>query len=288
MTNSMAKKNNTTSIGFEDAIWRAADKLRGNLNASEYEGVVLGLIFLKYISDRFEAKYQELLQDEYADVEDKDEYEADGVFFVPQDARWSVISLAAHTPEIGKVIDDALEAIERENPKLKGVLPGNYARPELDKRRLGDVVDLFTNIHMLASGDEKDLLGRVYEYCLQKFASMEGKNAGEFYTPSCIVRTIVEILQPYQGRVYDPCCGSGGMFVQSAKFIQNHQKDIQNISVYGQEANPSTWKMAHMNVAIRGLEANLGQSYADTFFNDQHPTLKADFIMANPPFNLSD
>ena len=285
----MAKKqNNTTSIGFEDAIWRAADKLRGNLNAAEYEGVVLGLIFLKYISDKFDAKFQELSQDEYADVEDKDEYEADGVFFVPQDARWSVISQAAHTPQIGKVIDDALEAIERENTKLKGVLPSNYARPELDKRRLGDVVDLFTNIHMLASGDEKDLLGRVYEYCLQKFASMEGKNAGEFYTPSCIVRTIVEILQPYAGRVYDPCCGSGGMFVQSAKFIQNHQKDINNISVYGQEANPSTWKMAHMNVAIRGLEANLGKSYADTFFNDQHPTLKADFIMANPPFNLSD
>jgi type I restriction enzyme M protein len=282
------KKDNTTSIGFEDAIWRAADKLRGNLNASEYEGVVLGLIFLKYISDKFEAKFAELSEDEYADVEDKDEYEADGVFFVPQEARWQVISLAAHTPEIGKVIDDALEAIERENTKLKGVLPGNYARPELDKRRLGDVVDLFTNIHMLASGDEKDLLGRVYEYCLQKFASMEGKNAGEFYTPSCIVRTIVEILQPYEGRVYDPCCGSGGMFVQSAKFIYNHQKDINNISVYGQEANPSTWKMAHMNVAIRGLEANLGKSYADTFFNDQHPTLKADFIMANPPFNLSD
>ena len=284
----MAKKENTTSIGFEDAIWRAADKLRGNLNASEYEGVVLGLIFLKYISDKFEAKFKELSEDEYADVEDKDEYEADGVFFVPQDARWSVISQAAHTPQIGKVIDDALEAIERENTKLKGVLPSNYARPELDKRRLGDVVDLFTNIHMLASGDEKDLLGRVYEYCLQKFASMEGKNAGEFYTPSCIVRTIVEILQPYAGRVYDPCCGSGGMFVQSAKFIQNHQKDINNISVYGQEANPSTWKMAHMNVAIRGLEANLGKSYADTFFDDQHSTLKADFIMANPPFNLSD
>ena len=284
----MAKKENTTSIGFEETIWRAADKLRGNLNASEYEGVVLGLIFLKYISDKFDAKFQELSQDEYADVEDKDEYEADGVFFVPQDARWNVISLAAHTPEIGKIIDNALLAIERENTKLKGVLPGNYARPELDKRRLGDVVDLFSNIKMLASGDEKDLLGRVYEYCLQKFASLEGKNAGEFYTPSCIVRTIVEILQPFAGRVYDPCCGSGGMFVQSAKFIKNHQKDINNISVYGQEANPSTWKMAHMNVAIRGLEANIGQSYADTFFNDQHPTLKADFIMANPPFNLSD
>ena len=272
----MAKKKNenTTSIGFEEVIWRAADKLRGNLNASEYEGVVLGLIFLKYISDKFEVKFKELFEDEYADVEDKDEYEADGVFFVPQEARWNVISLAAHTPEVGRIIDDALQAIERENPKLKGVLPGNYARPELDKRRLGDVVDLFSNIEMYASGDERDLLGRVYEYCLQKFASMEGKNAGEFYTPSCIVRTIVEVLQPYQGRVYDPCCGSGGMF--------------SGISVYGQEANPSTWKMAHMNVAIRGLEANLGQSYADTFFNDQHPTLKADFIMANPPFNLSD
>ena len=285
----MAKKQtNTASIGFEDAIWRAADKLRGNLNASEYEGVVLGLIFLKYISDKFDAKFAELSQDEYADVEDKDEYEAEGVFFVPQEARWNVISLAAHTPEIGKTIDAALDAIERENPKLKGVLPSNYARPELDKRRLGDVVDLFTNIKMLAAGDEKDLLGRVYEYCLQKFASMEGKNAGEFYTPSCIVRTIVEVLQPYKGRVYDPCCGSGGMFVQSAKFLANHQKSLSGISIYGQEANPSTWKMAHMNVAIRGLEANIGKSYADTFFNDQHPNLKADFVMANPPFNLSD
>ena len=282
------KKEDTTSIGFEETIWRAADKLRGNLNASEYEGVVLGLIFLKYISDRFDAKFEELSNDEYADVEDKDEYEADNVFFVPKEARWSVISLAAHTPQIGKTIDDALQAIERENTKLKGVLPSNYARPELDKRRLGDVVDLFSNIKMLASGDEKDLLGRVYEYCLQKFASMEGKNAGEFYTPSCIVRTIVEVLQPYQGRVYDPCCGSGGMFVQSAKFLKSHQKDLSGISIFGQEANPSTWKMAHMNTAIRGLEANLGQSYADTFFNDQHPTLKADFIMANPPFNLSD
>ena len=282
------KKEDTTSIGFEETIWRAADKLRGNLNASEYEGVVLGLIFLKYISDRFDAKFEELSNDEYADVEDKDEYEADNVFFVPKDARWSVISLAAHTPQIGKTIDDALQAIERENTKLKGVLPSNYSRPELDKRRLGDVVDLFSNIKMLASGDEKDLLGRVYEYCLQKFASMEGKNAGEFYTPSCIVRTIVEVLQPYQGRVYDPCCGSGGMFVQSAKFLNSHQKDLSGISIFGQEANPSTWKMAHMNTAIRGLEANLGQSYADTFFNDQHPTLKADFIMANPPFNLSD
>ncbi len=282
------KKENTTSIGFEEIIWRAADKLRGNLSASEYESVVLGLIFLKYISDKFEEKYQELLEDEYADVEDKDEYEAEGVFFVPQDARWSVIREASRTPEIGVVIDNALQAIEKENTKLKGILPSNYSRPELDKRRLGDVVDLFTNIKMHASGDEKDLIGRVYEYCLQQFASMEGKNAGEFYTPSCIVRTIVEILQPSEGRVYDPCCGSGGMFVQSAKFLQNHQKSLSGISIYGQEFNTSTWKMAHMNVAIRGLEANLGQSAADTFMDDQHPQLKADFIMANPPFNLKD
>ena len=281
------KKENTTSIGFEEIIWRAADKLRGNLSASEYESV-LGLIFLKYISDKFEEKYQELLEDEYADVEDKDEYEAEGVFYVPQDARWSVIREASRTPEIGVVIDNALQAIEKENPKLKGILPSNYSRPELDKRRLGDVVDLFTNIKMHASGDEKDLIGRVYEYCLQQFASMEGKNAGEFYTPSCIVRTIVEILQPFEGRVYDPCCGSGGMFVQSAKFLQNHQKSLSGISIYGQEFNTSTWKMAHMNVAIRGLEANLGQSAADTFMDEQHPQLKADFIMANPPFNLKD
>ncbi len=284
----MAKKENTTSIGFEEKIWRSADKLRGNLDAAEYKGVVLGLIFLKYISDRFEAKYEELLGDEYADTEDKDEYEADGVFFVPQEARWNVIRDAAHTPEIGVVIDKALRAIEEDNLKLKGVLPSNYARPELDKRRLGDVVDLFSNVKMHTSGEEKDLLGRVYEYCLQKFASLEGKNAGEFYTPSCIVRTIVEVLQPFEGRVYDPCCGSGGMFVQSAKFLTNHQRALSGISIYGQEANSTTWKMAHMNVAIRGLEANLGASYADTFFDDQHPTLKADFIMANPPFNLSD
>ena len=282
------KKEDTTSIGFEEKIWRAADKLRGNLDASEYKGVVLGLIFLKYISDKFDAKFKELQTDEYADPEDKDEYEAEGIFFVPQEARWAVIQEAAHTPEIGVVIDKALRAIEDDNLKLKGVLPSNYARPELDQRRLGEVVDLFSNVKMHTAGDEKDILGRVYEYCLQKFASLEGKNAGEFYTPSCIVRTIVEVLQPYEGRVYDPCCGSGGMFVQSAKFLDKHQKLLSGISIYGQEANSTTWKMAHMNVAIRGLEANLGKSYADTFFDDQHPTLKADFIMANPPFNLSD
>ncbi len=284
----MAKTQDTTSIGFEEKIWKAADILRGNLDAAQYKGVVLGLIFLKYISDRFEQKYNELSQDEYADPEDKDEYTAENVFFVPKEARWSVISEAAHTPEVGVRIDEAMLAIEAENPRLKGVLPKNYARPELEKRRLGDVVDLFTNIEMHDSGDEKDLLGRTYEYCLQKFASLEGKNGGEFYTPSCIVRTLVEILQPYEGRVYDPCCGSGGMFVQSAKFIERHQGNLKKISIYGQEANPDTWKLAQMNLAIRGLEANLGKVFADTFFDDQHPTLKADFIIANPPFNLSD
>lgn len=279
-------KENTITIGFEEKIWKAADILRGNLSASQYEGVVLGLIFLKYISDCFEAKYAELLQDEYADAEDKDEYTAVSIFFVPQEARWSRISAGAHTPEIGVIIDEAMLAIEKENDRLKGILPKNFARPELDKRRLGDVVDLFTNIEMHEAGDERDLLGRTYEYCLQKFASLEGKNGGEFYTPSCIVRTIVEILQPYEGRVYDPCCGSGGMFVQSAKFIERHQGSLRKISIYGQEANPDTWKMAHMNLAIRGLEANLGRVFADTFFDDQHPALKADFILANPPFNL--
>lgn len=278
----------TISIGFEDKIWKAADVLRGNLNASEYEGVVLGLIFLKYISDMFEAKYHALQKEPLADPEDKDEYTADNVFFVPKSARWDVISADAHQATIGITIDNAMRQIEEQNPRLKGILPKNFARPELDKRRLGDVVDLFTNIQMHGAGDERDLLGRTYEYCLQQFASLEGKNAGEFYTPSCIVRTIVEVLQPYSGRIYDPCCGSGGMFVQSAKFIRSHQKEVRNISIYGQEANPSTWKMAHMNIAIRGLEADLGKNYADTFFDDQHPTLKADFIMANPPFNLSD
>ena len=199
----------------------------------------------------------------------------------------SVISAAAHTPEIGTVIDEAMRSIEKENKRLKDILPKNFARPELDKRRLGEVVDLFTNIQMIDHGNSKDILGRTYEYCLAKFAEQEGKLAGEFYTPSCVVRTLVEVLQPYNGRVYDPCCGSGGMFVQSSKFIENHGGNIKNISVYGQDSNPTTWKLAQMNLAIRGIEADLGKFSADTFFNDCHPQLKADFIMANPPFNLS-
>jgi len=278
---------NTANIGFEKQIWDAACVLRGNMDASEYKSVVLGLIFLKYISDRFEEKYQQLIEEGDGFEEDVDEYISDGIFFVPETARWSVIAAKAHTPEIGTVIDDAMRAIEKENKRLKDILPKNFARPELDKRRLGEVVDLFTNIKMVDSGSSRDVLGRTYEYCLSKFAEAEGKLAGEFYTPSCVVRTLVEVLQPFNGRVYDPCCGSGGMFVQSARFIENHSGNLRNISVFGQDSNPTTWKLAQMNLAIRGIEANLGSYNADTFFNDCHPTLRADYIMANPPFNLS-
>lgn len=279
---------NSAEIGFEKEIWKAADLLRGNMDASEYKSVVLGLIFLKYISDRFEAKHQSLIDEGDGFEEDKDEYTSENIFFVPKEARWETIAETAHTSEIGTVIDEAMRLIEKENTRLKGILPKNFARPELDKRRLGDVVDLFTNISMKEHENSKDILGRAYEYCLSRFAEAEGKLAGEFYTPACIVRTLVEVLQPYKGRVYDPACGSGGMFVQSAKFIERHQGNINNISVFGQDSNPTTWKMAQMNLAIRGIEADLGKFNADTFFDDQHPTLKADFILANPPFNMSD
>jgi type I restriction enzyme M protein len=278
---------NGADLGFEQEIWKAADVLRGNMDASEYKHVVLGLIFLKYISDAFEHRYQELVEEGKGYEEDRDEYTFLNIFFVPGEARWSKIAASAHTPEVGVVIDNAMHAIERENPRLKGVLPKNFARPELDKRRLGDIVDIFTNIAMKEHGDTKDILGRTYEYTLSKFAEQEGRNAGEFYTPSCVVKTLVEILEPYGGRVYDPCFGSGGMFVQSSKFVENHQGSLQDISVYGQEANPTTWKMCQMNLAIRGIEGNLGPAAADTFFNDLHPTLKADYILANPPFNMS-
>ena len=274
--------------GFEKQIWDAACVLRGNMDASEYKNVVLGLIFLKYISDRFDEKYQTLVAEGEGFEEDVDEYTSEGIFFVPENARWNVIASKAHTPEIGTVIDEAMRAIEKDNKRLKDILPKNFARPELDKRRLGDVVDLFTNIQMIDGRNEKDILGNTYQYCLRKFAENEGKLAGEFFTPECVVKTLVEVLQPYNGRVYDPCCGSGGMFVQSAKFVENHRGNINDISVYGQDSNPTTWKMAQMNLAIRGIDADLGKFNADTFFNDCHPTLRADYIMANPPFNLSD
>ena len=282
------KKDNTAEIGFEQQIWSAADKLRGNIDASEYKNVVLGLIFLKYISDKFDQRHQELVDEGEGFEEDRDEYTAEIIFFVPESARWKTIAAAAHTPEVGKVIDEAMRQIEAENDKLKNILPKNFARQELDKRRLGEVVDLFTNVQMAEKGDTRDILGRTYEYCLSKFAEAEGKNAGEFYTPACIVRTLVEVIEPYHGRVYDPCCGSGGMFVQSAEFVKRHQGNIDDLSIYGQESNPTTWKMATMNLAIRGIDADLGKQNADTFFNDLHRTEKFDFILANPPFNLSD
>jgi type I restriction enzyme M protein len=296
----MANGNNTAEIGFEQQIWAAADILRGNMDAAEYKHVVLGLIFLKYISDKFDERYQELKADD-DDVEDRDAYTEVNIFYVPPVARWNVIAEWAHKTgkikddngkeeffDIGGIIDRAMRAIEKDNKRLKDILPKNYARSELDKRRLGNVVDLFTNIQMIEHGTDKDILGRTYEYCLSKFAELEGKRAGEFFTPSCVVRTLVEVLKPFKGRVYDPCCGSGGMFVQSADFVTHHSGNIENLSIYGQDANPTTRKMALMNLAIHGIEADLGGYNADTFHNDLHPTLKADFIMANPPFNLSD
>lgn len=287
MAKAKATKN-SADIGFEKQLWDAADVLRGNMDAADYKNVVLGLIFLKYLSDRFDERYQELVAEGYGDEEDRDCYIEENVFYVPEEARWAQIASEAHAPEIGQVIDSAMRSIERENDALKDVLPKNFARPELDKRRLGEVVDLFTNIQMSDGESEKDLLGRAYEYCLSQFASLEGKNAGEFYTPSCIVRTLVEIIQPFHGRVYDPCCGSGGMFVQSAAFVQHHGGNVvQDITVFGQESNPNTWKLAKMNLGIRGIEADLG-SYNDTFSADQHKNEKFDYILANPPFNLKN
>lgn len=284
----MATTNNTATIGFEQQIWAAADILRGNMDAAEYKHVVLGLIFLKYISDKFDARYQELKADG-DDVEDQDAYTEENIFFVPPSARWSVIAEAAHREEIGSIIDEAMRSIEKENKRLKDILPKNFARNELDKRRLGNVVDLFTNIKMVKHGENKDILGSTYQYCLQQFASKEGKRGGEYYTPSCMVRTLVAVLKPTPGhRIYDPCCGSGGMFVQSEQFIEEHSGDRGNISIYGQESNPTTRKLAMMNLAIRGIDADLGAFNADTFSNDLHPQLKADYILANPPFNLSD
>lgn len=280
-------EKNSADIGFEKTIWDAACVLRGNLDASEYKSVILGLIFLKYISDSFDEKYKELVDEGDGFEEDVDEYTSEGIFFVPAGARWSDISKHAHDEQIGTIIDDAMRAIEKENKRLKDILPKNFARKELDKKRLGDVVDLFTNIKMIEHGDEKDILGRTYEYCLKMFAEQEGKRGGEFFTPSSVVRTLVEILQPFKGRVYDPCCGSGGMFVQSAKFIKSHSGNISNISIYGQDSNPTTWKLAQMNLAIRGIEPNLGEYADDSFSADMHPTLRADYVMANPPFNLS-
>ena len=279
----------TTNVGFEEQLWQAADKLRSNMDAAEYKHVVLGLIFLKYVSDSFKEKYDQLKAEGYGDEEDRDEYLADNIFWVPKDARWENIKAHATSTDIGEIIDKAMEVIEKENDTLKGILTKNYARRELNKTRLGELVTIFTNIDVgTTAAQERDILGRVYEYFLGKFASAEGKLGGEFYTPSCIVRTLVDMIEPFEGQIFDPACGSGGMFCQSARFVKEHQGNIRDISIFGQESNPTTWKLAKMNLALRGLEANLGKHNADSFHDDQHKTLKANYILANPPFNISD
>jgi len=288
----MAKKNSTADLGFEEKLWKAADKMRGNMDPSEYKHVVLGLIFLKYISDSFKKVYYMIEDDSEAqdwELNDKDSYRARNVFWVPEEARWDHIRENAKSPDIGTVIDETMVAIEKENPDLKGVLPKQFARPTLNKTMLGEIVDLISNIDLTEDKNgSQDVFGRVYEYFIGRFASAEGKGGGEFFTPTCIVKLLVEMLEPYKGRVYDPCFGSGGMFVQSENFVEEHGGRIGDISVYGQESNPTTWRLAKMNLAIRRIEADLGDTYSDTFHNDLHPDLKADYILANPPFNVSD
>ena len=283
----------TAQLGFEAKLWLAADKLRNNMDAGEYKHVVLGLIFLKYISDAFAEHRAKLVSGagDYAGAnpEDADEYRAFNVFWVPTEARWGFLQDRAKDPAIGKRVDDAMVAIERDNPRLKGVLPKDYARPALDQHRLGELIDLIGTIGLgTAEHRTKDILGRVYEYFLTQFASAEGKNGGQFYTPACVVRVLVEMLSPYKGRIYDPCCGSGGMFVQSEKFVEAHGGRLGDISIYGQESNATTRRLAVMNLALRGIEADFGTEHADTFRRDLHPDLRADFILANPPFNDSD
>lgn len=284
-----AKSNGTTALGFEETLWQAADKQRGHMDAAVYKHVVLGLVFLKYVSDSFMDRFNELVAEGDGFEEERDAYSEKNVFWVPKSARWDNIKNNARKPEIGKIIDDAMISIEKENKSLKGVLQKDYARPDLDKRMLGELVDLISKIGL---GDkeskQKDVLGRVYEYFLGKFASAEGKLGGQFYTPACIVKLLVEMIEPMKGRIYDPCCGSGGMFVQSLKFIDAHGGKRGQLSIFGQESNPTTWKLAKMNLAIRGMEGNLGEMNADTFHNNQHKDLKADYILANPPFNISD
>ena len=281
----------TNNNELERTLWASADKMRSNMDAAEYKHVVLGLIFLKYISDAFNDLYQRLIENkgeyEGSDPEDPDEYLANNVFFVPEKARWQFLQDNAKQPEIGKYLDDAMDAIERINPPLKGVLPKIYADPELNKQRLGELIDLIGTIGFRQDAHaSQDLLGRVYEYFLGQFADAEGKKGGQFYTPASIVKLLVEMIEPFNGRVYDGCCGSGGMFVQSEKFVRNHQGNIKDLSIYGQESNPTTLRLARMNLAIRGIDAKL--ELGDTLLKDHHPDLKADFILANPPFNVSD
>ena len=274
---------------MEKTLWAAADKMIGGLSVSNYKFVVLGIIFLKYLSDSFEEKYNELVKEGYGLEEVRDAYEEDNIFFVPEKARWSYLVAHSKDYNIGEILDNALDLIEKENPSLKGVLFKIYNSPDFRNVNLGEIIDLFTNMKLgTKEASEKDMLGRVYEYFLGQFASKDGQKGGEFYTPACIVKTMVEMIEPYSGRVYDPACGSGGMFVQSLKFIQNHQGNVRDVSIYGQEKNPTTWKLAKMNLAIRSIDGDLGRFAADTFHEDLHKDLKADYILANPPFNISD
>jgi len=290
----MAKRgaNNSSgaNLGFEETLWQTANKLLPFMDAAEYKHVVLGLIFLKYISDSFEEHHNQLLKDPLADPEDRDEYTAANIFWVPSSARWNYLQGKAHTPEIGKLIDEAMAAIEKDNKTLKNILPGNYARQDLDKAKLGELVDLIGTIGLgERENRSKDILGRVYEYFLGKFASAEGKLGGQFYTPRCVVQLLVAMLAPVPGkRIFDPCCGSGGMFVQSEKFVEDHGGKIGDIAIYGQESNPTTWRLAKMNLAIRGIEADLGSENGDSFLKDLHKDRQFDFVIANPPFNMKD
>ena len=298
------KGSNGANLGFEEKLWQAADKMRGHMDPAEYKHVVLGLIFLKYISDAFEERHSWLIKEtanpksdyyspnrdeRFSTAEDRDEYISENIFFVPKESRWSKLRDNAKQPAIGKLIDDAMIAIEKENLTLKGVLPKDYARPTLDKHTLGELIDLISTIGLGdAESRSKDILGRVYEYFLGRFASAEGKGGGEFYTPQSVVKLLVGMIEPYRGRVYDPCCGSGGMFVQSEKFVEAHGGKRDDISIYGQESNPTTWRLCKMNLAIRGIDSNIGPHHADSFRQDIHKDLKADYILANPPFNVSD
>jgi type I restriction enzyme M protein len=281
--------SNGGDLGIESELFKAADKLRGNMEPSDYKHVALGLIFLKHISDSFEAKRAELLADYPAGAEDRDEYAADNVFWVPPTARWSHLQANAKQPSIGKMIDEAMIAIEKDNENLKGVLPKDYARPALNAVMLGELIDLISGIALgQGKGEARDLLGRVYEDFLGQFAGSEGKRGGEFYTPRSVVRVMVEMIEPYKGRVYDPCCGSGGMFVQSEKFVELHGGRIGDIAVYGQESNYTTWRLCKMNLAVRGIDADIKWNSEGSFHKDELRDLKADFILANPPFNISD
>ena len=284
-----ARTGNGGSLGFESELFKAADKLRGNMEPSDYKHVALGLIFLKYISDAFEAKHNELLAEDAQAAEDKDEYLAENVFWVPKEARWSHLQANAKLPTIGTLIDDAMRAIEKDNESLKGVLPKDYARPALNKVMLGELIDLISGITLNEEGHaSRDILGRVYEYFLGQFAGAEGKRGGEFYTPRSVVRVLVAMLEPYKGRIYDPCCGSGGMFVQSEKFVQEHGGRIGDIAIYGQESNYTTWRLAKMNLAVRGIDSDIRWNNEGSFHKDELRDLKADYILANPPFNVSD